>query len=240
MFEITIPVLNEEKQLEEKVLQLYHFILNEFQSLHDWSIVIADNGSIDNTSIIGKNLASDYSRIKYIRLGEPGVGLALQASWNQSEAHIVGFMDLDLATNLNHLKEALNAIESGYDLVYASRLHKHSKVIGRSLIREISSRVFNYILRSYLNVHISDGMCGFKFMKKEIFQKLYASGAKSKGWFFSTELIVIAEWLNYKILELPVDWTDTKESHVRIIPLAIQYLKSMKSLKKNKSKYIKA
>jgi glycosyltransferase involved in cell wall biosynthesis len=234
MFEITIPVLNEEKKLKDQVGTLYNFIIKELSTYKNWGIVIADNGSSDNTQVIGEKLGEEYANIKYLRLNEKGVGLALQTSWSQSQADIIGYMDLDLATNLNHLKEVLKAIESGYDLVYGSRLNKKSKVTGRSLSRELTSRCFNYLLRSYLGVRFSDGMCGFKFMKREVFKGLQEAGANSKGWFFSTELLVTGEWLNLKIFELPVEWTDSTESHVRIIPLTLQYLKSINRLKKNK------
>lgn len=234
MFEITLPVLNEEKNLKTQVLILHHFLLTEYSLYPDWKIVIADNGSTDNTQGVGEKLAWEYTRIKYIRVEEKGVGLALQSSWRQSAAGIVGFMDLDLATNLKHLPEAISALESGYDLVYASRLAKGSVIKGRRFIREITSRVFNIIARNYLGVHFSDGMCGFKFMKREVYEKLYAGGAHSKTWFFSAELLAVAEWLELKIHELPVEWTDSATSHVRIIPLAIQYLKAMRQLKQHK------
>lgn len=231
MFEITLPVLNEERTLKTQVLILYHFLLKEVSVYPDWKIVISDNGSTDNTQGIGEKLAEEYARIKYIRMEEKGVGMALQTSWGQSDAGIVGYMDLDLATNLKHLPEAISALASGYELVYASRLAKGSVIKGRRFIREISSRVFNIIARNYLGVHFSDGMCGFKFMKREVYEKLYAGGARSKTWFFSTELLAVAEWLKFKIYELPVEWTDSATSHVRILPLAMQYLKAMKELK---------
>lgn len=234
MFEITFPVLNEELILRLNVLQLEQYIVKELPLYSDWKIVIADNGSTDRTQSIGENLALENPRIKYLRLPEKGVGLALQASWSQSAAPIIGYMDLDLATDLKHFKQALLKLESGYDLVYGSRLNKGSKVNGRSLTREFTSRSFNFIARHYLGVHFSDGMCGFKFLKKEIYPKLYSGGAKSKGWFFSTELLTVAEWLNLKVFELPVEWTDSKESHVRILPLALEYLKSMRVLKQYK------
>lgn len=234
MFEITIPVLNEERNLRQQLEILYHFILTELPVYGPWRIVIADNGSSDTTQVIGEKLAKEYSNIKYIRLDEKGVGLALQTSWSQSQAEIVGYMDLDLATDLSHLKEALVALSSGQDIVYATRLHKKSIVKNRSLKRTWTSRVFNFILRKYLGVPISDGMCGFKFLKKEVYERLCENGARSKGWFFSTELLVIAAWLKMKIYELPVTWTDSAESHVRIIPLAWQYLKAMRRLKQNK------
>lgn len=239
MFEITLPVLNEERTLKTQVLTLYHFLIKEVSAYPDWKIAIADNGSTDNTQSLGEKLAEEYSRIKYIRLEKKGVGLALQTSWGQSDADIVGYMDLDLATNLKHFPEAINALASGYDLVYASRLAEKSVIKGRRLIREISSRAFNFIARNYLGVHFSDGMCGFKFMKRDVYGKLYAGGAHSNTWFFSTELLAVAEWLGYKIYELPVEWTDSANSHVRIIPLALQYLKAMKQLKQYKQARLK-
>ncbi len=231
MIEITVPVLNEEKNLRKQILKLHSWLTDHFRDFYEWKIVIADNGSDDHTEIIAKDLINGYNEIKYIRLEERGVGLALQTSWWESKADIIGYMDLDLATNLNHFKEAMHALENGYDIVYATRLHPKSIVKGRSIKREISSRCFNLILRMYLNVRFSDGMCGFKFLKKEKYDVLRKHGAQSKGWFFSTELLVLSEKLNYKIYELPVEWTDNDESHVRIIPLTIQYVKAMRRLK---------
>ena len=87
-----------------------------------------------------------------------GPTLALKTSWGQSEADIVGYMDLDLATDLPHFLEAYRALaEEGADLVYGTRLHPSSKVIGRSLKREIASRGFNWLLQTYLGTRFSDG-----------------------------------------------------------------------------------
>lgn len=232
MIEITVPVLNEEKNLRRQILKLQNWLIENVNGISEWKIVIADNGSYDMTEKIAKDLENEFKAIRYIRLEEKGVGLALHTSWAKSNADVVGYMDLDLATNLIHFKEAMQAMDAGYDIVYATRLHPKSKVKGRSIKRELSSRCFNLILRRYLNVRFSDGMCGFKFLKKDKYSVLHKHGAQSKGWFFSTELLVLAERLKYKIYELPVEWTDNDESHVRIIPLALQYLKSMKRLKK--------
>ena len=165
-----------------------------------------------------------------------GVGLALKTSWEQSKADIVGYMDLDLATDLSHFPDAIGAIEkSGYDIVYATRLHPKAKVIGRTLKREFTSRVFNFILKTYLRVGFSDGMCGFKWLKREVYPQLNKAGAVSDGWFFSTELLTIAEWQKLKLFELPVTWTDdVSSSRVKIVPLAKQYLAAMKVLKAKK------
>jgi glycosyltransferase involved in cell wall biosynthesis len=233
--EITIPVLNEQETLKKNILKLYFFLKKYNWNINNWIIIIADNGSNDNTQKIGETLSKEFKEINYLRLAEKGVGLALKKSWSESKSNIVGYMDLDLATDLNALKEATDAIINNYDIVYGTRLNKKSTVNGRSLKREITSRVFNKILKYYLGIKFSDGMCGFKFLKKDTFIKLNENGASSNSWFFSTELLVISENLNLKIYELPINWTDNSDSKVKIIPLAVEYLKKMRKLKHDKN-----
>lgn len=232
-FDVTIPVLNEAATLAQNVTALYNFLKKHFPKEGQWQIVIADNGSTDATLEIAKELSQKKSEVHYVKVPKKGVGLALKTSWSQSKADIVGYMDLDLATDLIHFQEAYDAIANqDYELVYATRLHPKSLVIGRTLKREISSRIFNFLLRWYLGVGFSDGMCGFKFLKRSTFANLFAGGAHNDGWFFSTELLAVAEWQKVKIYELPVKWTDdVSSSRVKIIPLAKRYLRDMYYLK---------
>lgn len=235
-FDITIPVLNEEPTLERQVRILYDFLWQNFPEKDQWRIVIADNGSTDNTRHIAAALSDELPEVQLVAVPEKGVGLALKTSWSQSQADIVGYMDLDLATDLRHFPQAYHALATeGFDLVYGTRLHKNSRVIGRTLKREITSRVFNLLLKIYLGTRFSDGMCGFKWLRREQVAPLMQAGAVSNGWFFSTELLAIAEWKGLKICELPVVWTDdTSSSRVNILRLAKQYIAAMRVLKKRK------
>lgn len=235
-FDVTIPVLNEEKTLVQQVKLLHHFLSQHFPTKGQWRIVITDNGSTDETPNLAQMLDNQYEEVQFLKVPRRGVGLALKTSWTQSKADIVGYMDLDMATDLSHFLEAYDAIASqNYDVVYASRLHKKSKVIGRTIKREITSRIFNLILKVYLNVGFSDGMCGFKWLKRNHVADLMNGGAVSDGWFFSTELLTVAEWKKLKLFELPVKWTDDPDSRVNIPKLAKEYLNAMKVLKNRKN-----
>lgn len=235
-FDITIPVLNEEATLAQNVGILHQFISQNFPDSPQWKIIIADNGSTDRTEEIARELSLKYKEVELVKVPKRGVGLALKTSWGQSTADIVGYMDLDLATDLPHFLQAYDAIATqDYDIVYGTRLHKQSEVINRTFKRELSSRGFNWILKRYLGVKFSDGMCGFKFLKREKFPVLFEHGAQNDGWFFSTELLTVGEWLGLKLYELPVKWTDDAgSSKVKVLPLAKRYLKNMVELKKLK------
>ena len=234
-FEITIPVLNEEETLAQQIRILLRFLNENFPQKNQWKIVIADNGSIDDTWAICLRLAAENETIRLVQTEKRGVGLALKTSWESSNAAVVGYMDLDFATDLKHFREVIQLIENQeVEFVYGTRLHKNSEVIGRSLKREFTSRAFNFIVSKYLKTNFSDGMCGFKFLKREKLDILLKSGAVSDGWFFSTELLATAEWNNLKIHELPVKWTDDEASKVKIFKLAKEYLQAMYYLRNRK------
>ena len=237
MLEITIPVLNEENSLEENTLIALNYVKNEVTK--NCRIVIADNGSTDNTEEIGRKLERENLEIQYIKVHKKGVGLALRTSWLQSNADIVGYMDLDLATNLDHLKEVHTILANDEcDIVNGSRLLDGSQVIGRSWYRSLTSRVFNIIVRKLLKVNLSDGMSGFKFFKRKIATDLINSGINLDGWFFSTEILVKAFWSGKKIIEIPIIWTDGMESKVKVAKLSREYLFEIFRLRNERTSFL--
>lgn len=235
--EITVPVLDEEETLKTQIEKMDAF-LNTSESLrNNTKLIIVDNGSTDRTQEIALSLAGSLRRVEYIRLEKRGVGLALKASWANSSADIVGYMDLDLATDLKHLEPALELLKNNkYDIVTGSRLLKNSKAIGRSPLRTLTSKSLNRILNIRFGVSFSDGMCGFKFLKQSIVDSLISAGAVSDGWFFATEILIVGEALNYRVGDIPVEWTDDPNSKVKILKLSLEYLKAMAKLKDNLNK----
>ncbi|WP_417878615.1 glycosyltransferase [Vibrio sp.] len=231
--EITIPVLNEESTLESQVKLLSVFFKEELSDLGNISLVIADNGSNDKTQEIAERLSHTIPIVKYIRLDKRGVGLALKASWLKSDADIVGYMDLDLATDIKHLRDAFSILLNGEgDIVTGSRLAPGAQVIGRTKLRDFTSHSFNRLIKILFKTKFTDGMCGFKFLNRNKLPILMASGVQSDGWFFATELLVVGEALHLNVVDIPVKWTDDPNSKVKVIKLSIEYMKQMLNLKK--------
>jgi len=233
---VTFPVLNEEAQLESSIERTIAFCNLHQLEIHEFCI--ADNGSTDRTPEIAQALAARHPNLSYLRLGKRGFGLALKKAWGATEADVVGYMDIDLATDLRHLKEVCDHVArgDGYELYLGSRLKQGASVRNRTLLREFTSRVFNRLLRLRLGVSFSDAMCGFKFIDRNLYRRLIDRFEFTDDWFFATQLAVRAEWLGARILDMPVDWTDQPDSKssARLINLSRLYLAGISELREEK------
>jgi glycosyltransferase involved in cell wall biosynthesis len=229
--DLVVPVLNEEKTLRSQIRILADYIHRELPPRVSVNIVIANNGSSDATADLAKELSSEISNVSVVNLAEVGVGRALRATWEFSEAEIVGYMDLDLATDLRHVKEVLEHFEQGTaDIVNGSRFRLGARVHGRSWHRNVASRILNFLSRLVFGLRsTTDVMCGFKFIRQPTAAKLINVGARNRGWFFGAEILIWGEELGLKIVEIPVSWTDSPSSKVRIVRLSFQYLRDIVS-----------
>ena len=219
--DVVVPVLNEENDLAPNIQKLHRF-LTDCLGGYNWRIVIADNGSTDSTPNIAKSLTEQNSRVAYMRLEQRGRGRALKRAWLESSADIVSYMDLDLSSDLNAFPKLVEAISVGEcDVAVGSRLQKGAEVIGRPFRREIISRVYSLIFRTMFLTGFRDAQCGFKALSTRAAGELLPL-VQDTGWFFDTELLILAGKNGYHIKELPVKWTDNPDSRVKIIATAYE------------------
>ena len=228
--DVVIPCLNEVRALPVCVRRLHAFMSQEMAG-YDWSIVVADNGSTDGTLAAAYALGEELARVRCIRLEQRGRGRALRRAWTDSSADIVAYMDVDLATDLAHLPQLAAAIAvDGYDLAIGSRLLPGSQVTGRTLKREITSRGYSLLFRAMFLTTFRDAQCGFKAASRRAANDL-APLVQDNGWFFDSELLILAQQCGYRIRELPVRWTDDPDTRVRIIRTAWEDVKGLLRLK---------
>ena len=230
-YEITLPVLNEEACLAASVHQILVFF-NE-NNLSNWSLAIADNGSTDKTLEISKSLQTQFSdRIRVVSLDTKGVGIAVRESWTSSNADVVGYMDIDLATALIHLIDVKNLFEDNLTvkIVNGSRRLRGSKVRNRKWVRAFTSYNLNILLAILLRVRFTDAMCGFKFFDRQLALELLQKTPDNPDWFVCAELLIRAEWQGLIINEIPVVWIDDPISSVQTVKLSCQYIKHIQRL----------
>src|SRR2546421_5764785 len=225
--DIVVPVRNEERDLAPSVRRLVAYLRDSFP--FSARITIADNGSTDATWAIATRLARELPEVRAIHMELPGRGRALRAIWSQSEAEVLAYMDVDLSTDLNALLPLVAPLLSGHsDLAIGTRLARGSRVI-RGPKRELISRGYNLLLRTLVGARFSDAQCGFKAIRRDQARALLPL-TRDTGWFFDTELLVLAERAELRIHEVPVDWIDDLDSRVDIIATALADLRGMTRL----------
>jgi putative flippase GtrA len=131
-----------------------------------------------------------------------------------------------LSTDLNALLPLVAPLLSGHsDVAIGSRLARGSRVI-RGPKRELISRSYNMLLHACMGVRFSDAQCGFKAIRREQARALLPL-TQDTGWFFDTELLVLAERAGLRIHEIPVDWIDDLDSRVDVVATALADLRGM-------------
>ncbi len=225
--DIVVPVRNEERDLAPSVRRLVSYLRECFP--FSARVTIADNGSTDATWAIASRLARELPEVRAIHMDLPGRGRALRAIWSQSDAEVLAYMDVDLSTDLNALLPLVAPLLSGHsDLAIGTRLARGSRVI-RGPKRELISRGYNVLLRTLMGARFSDAQCGFKAIRRDQARALLPL-TQDTGWFFDTELLVLAERAGLRIHEIPVDWVDDLDSRVDIIATALADLRGMARL----------
>jgi glycosyltransferase involved in cell wall biosynthesis len=221
--DVVIPVYNEEAALPRSVSALRDFL--QANLTLPWTIVIADNGSIDGTLAVAQELAAKYPDVTYIHLPEKGRGRALRKAWLESTADIVSYMDVDLSTDLGAFPKLVTAIEEGYDVAIGTRLSSQSQT-KRSLKREVISRCYNLFIKAMFFTRFSDAQCGFKALSRKAVQELVPL-IENQEWFFDTELLILAEKKGYRIKEIPVEWLEDPDTRVNIRKTVMEDLKGL-------------
>jgi putative flippase GtrA len=215
--EIVVPVHNEEADLDASIRTLHRYLSEHFA--HTWAITIADNASADGTWAIAARLADELDHVGALHLAAKGRGRALRTAWSASSARVVAYMDVDLSTDLDALLPLVAPLLSGHsDVAIGTRLASGARVV-RGPKRELISRGYNLILKTTLRAGFSDAQCGFKALRADVARALLPL-VEDQGWFFDTELLVLAEHNGLRIHEVPVDWVDDPVSRVDIVTTA--------------------
>lgn len=206
-----IPVYNDRESLETAIprsIEIFETIDPGFE------LIVAEDGSTDGSADVVKDWETRDQRVRLMhsdaRLGR---GLALTKAFNSARGSIVCYFDVDMATDISHLPELIGAIRDGFDVATGSRLLPESRIV-RSGNREIASRGYNFLVRTFLHSAIYDHQCGFKAFRRDRILTLLSS-VRDTHWFWDTEVLVRGQRAGFRIREFPVRWREGRGTTVR-------------------------
>ncbi len=218
---IILPVYDEEKRLRRSLRQLRERAASERWG-DDFELIVVDDGSTDSTVRAARQEVDELARGRVVRLPwHAGKGAAVRLGVTAAHGDAIVFMDADLATDLEALTDSLEALHHA-DVVVGSRKAPGAVVTGRSKVRDVLHRSFGSQARRLTSVPTADPQCGFKAFRSEAAKVLF-SISRVDGFGFDVEILLLADKLGYRIVEMPVRWHAVDGSHVHVLrdPLAM-------------------
>ena len=229
---LLFPVLNERLRLENGIERSMEYLRKNVTI--PYQLTILDNGSDDETPEIGMALDKKYPEVTYVRVGERGVGVAFRKGIELNTCDIVGYMDIDLSTDLKYLSKTIEMFQKDSTLQYVngSRFSKDSDTKGRKWYRKITSMGLVILLKSIFHMKATDAVCGFTWLRKDAAEELVKESSNDNGWFYTIEFLLRAERKCMKIYDMPVEWQEDYNTTVKIWKTIKNYLVRIYYLKK--------
>ncbi|MGN0376383.1 MAG: glycosyltransferase [Suilimivivens sp.] len=221
---LLFPVLNERLRLRNGIEKSMEY-LRENVTI-PYRLTILDNGSDDETPDIGRELAAKYPEVSYVRVGERGVGVAFRKGIELNESDIVGYMDIDLSTDLKYLGKTIELFLAKPELQYVngSRFSRESDTRGRKWYRKITSMGLVFLLKTIFHMKATDALCGFTFLRREEAERLVRESSNDNGWFYTVEFLIRAERDGMVIYDMPVEWQEDYNTTVKVWKTIKNYL----------------
>ena len=210
---VVIPAYNEQARIIGTLEQVLDF-LNAWDCT--WEVVIADDGSTDDTARLIDNFAANSPGVRRLSLPHRGKGWAVMNGMLAAEGEYRLLCDADLSVPIEHVERLLPPQADGVDLAFGSREAPGARRIGEPFHRHLMGRVFNVLTRFLGVPGVLDTQCGFKCFRGETVEVLF-QGQTIDGFGFDVEVLYRARRAGMVIQEIGVDWYYRDLSKVRPI-----------------------
>jgi len=225
-FSVIIPAYNEEERIHNTLNKVIAYFEN-FKK--EYEIIVVDDGSKDNTS----KVVEEFQTVKLIKQEKnTGKGAAVRKGMLEAKGKFRIFTDADLSTPIYEFTKLYQKYQDGYDICIGSRAVDYSLIkVHQPFYREFMGKTFNKIVQLLLIKGIKDTQCGFKGFSDTAATKIF-NNAKIDGFGFDVEIIYLAKKLNYRIIEIPVEWYNDERSKVNPIKDSIRMFKEILKIRK--------
>jgi glycosyltransferase involved in cell wall biosynthesis len=215
LLSVVVPAYNEADKIRQGILD--DLVASLQQRASDWEVVIADDGSTDDTPDLVAGLSSRNSRVNLLQKPHCGKGFAVLAGMQAARGEHILFTDFDQATPIGEVEHLLPWFERGYDIVIGTRGTGRPQA---PLMRKCLSRGYILVRGMLLGSDpIIDTQCGFKAFTRKSLQTIIehlhlyhptnsspVHGRRVTPG-FDVELLLVARQLGYKIKSVPVAWS---------------------------------
>lgn len=207
---VIIPTYNEKENIE-KIIR-YVFNLEK-----DFDVLIVEDNSPDGTGAIVKKVMKEYPDRLFImeRKGKLGLGTAYidGFKWALEKGYdYITEMDADFSHNPKDLVKLYDSnANQGSDVAIGSRYIKGVNVVNWPMGRVLMSYFASMYVRIITGLKIMDTTAGFVCWSREVLETIDLDKIKFIGYAFQIEMKFTAVKLGYKVVEVPIIFTDRTE-----------------------------
>ena len=207
-YSIIIPAYNESGRIRPTLDELLRYVE---QRKWDTEILVVDDGSHDDTRDIVRKYGKAHSQILLIENpGNRGKGYSVRNGMLHARGDICLFTDADLSSPISEAQKLFDAIAAGADIAIGSRwLRADLQTERQPLYRQLFGRIYNLVLRIFLNLNFVDTQCGFKAFRREAAQRIFPL-QRIERWGFDPEILFLARSLGFSVKEVPVVWAHSE------------------------------
>ena len=195
LLSVVMPCLNEEKTIGICIKKAREAIKNMGIK---GEVVVADNGSTDNSVNIAVSLGA-----RVVHQDKKGYGMALIKGIKESKGRYVIIGDSDDSYDFSRIEDFLKKLTEGNDVVMGSRLRGSIEPGAMSLSHRIGNPVMTWLLNLLFNTGVSDINCGMRAFSKDAFQKMEL---KHAGMEFASEFVIRASKERLRMSEVPIHY----------------------------------
>ncbi|OIP00844.1 MAG: dolichyl-phosphate beta-D-mannosyltransferase [Bacteroidetes bacterium CG2_30_32_10] len=212
---VIIPTYKEKENIE-KIIRKVFSLSKEFH------ILIIEDNSPDGTADIVRKLMIEFSEKLFMeeRKGKLGLGTAYIHGFKWALKHTYQFifeMDADFSHNPDDLLRLYNACAvKGGDVAIGSRYINGVNVVNWPMGRVLMSYYASAYVRFITRMKIRDTTAGFKCYKREVLETIDLNKVKFTGYAFQIEMKFTAWKLGFKIIEVPIIFTDRTEGQSKM------------------------
>lgn len=219
---VIIPAYNEVRRLPHTLALVYNYLKSHFNS---FELIVVDDGSYDSTADYVDDFALQSPEVRLISyVPNKGKGHAVRVGMLAASGDLILFDDADGSSPIEELQKLLDSIKDGADIAIGSRAKPdEQRTVNALAYRKYLGNTFNVIVQGLLLPGFYDTQCGFKLFKKEMAHDIF-SVTRLDRFAFDVEVLYIARLRDYKITEIPINWTNVEGSKVNVFTDSPQML----------------
>ena len=211
---VIIPTYNEKENIEKIIRKVFSLAV-------DYDVLVVDDGSPDGTGAIVKHLQHEFANRLFLeeRKGKSGLGTAYIHGfrWCLTRDYTYIFeMDADFSHNPDDLIRLREACANGADMAIGSRYIKGVNVVNWPMNRVLMSYFASGYVRWITGITIRDATAGFVCYRRQVLETIPLDRIKFVGYAFQIEMKFTAIKYNFKVVEIPIIFTDRTEGESKM------------------------